>query len=60
MFSFVYAWIGFSAVYNYLKNQYEEKEGKDYPTKLNLTTVTVMLLVLFIVFAAGFGLLLFN
>lgn len=60
MFSFIYAWIGFRAVYNYLKEQYEEKEGKDYPTKLNLTTVTIMSLVLFIVFAAGFGLLLFN
>ncbi|GAA0353315.1 hypothetical protein GCM10008932_02930 [Alkalibacterium iburiense] len=60
MFSFIFAWIGFKAIYDYLKEQFKDDDDKSYPTTLNLTTVTVISVVLFVVFAAGFGLLLIN
>lgn len=60
MFSFIYAWIGFKAVYDYLKANLTDTKEINYPSKLNLTTVTVISFVLFLVFAAGFVMLLVN
>ncbi|GEK89140.1 protein of unknown function [Alkalibacterium putridalgicola] len=60
MFSFIYAWIGYKAVYDYLKGYFSDTTERNYPSTLNLTTVTIISVVLLIVFAAGFVLLLFN
>lgn len=56
---FVYAWIGFKSVYDYLKNTSIGERSKEYPYTINLLTVTVMSVVLFIVFVIAFAFLLF-
>lgn len=55
---FVYAWLGFKAVFDYLRKSFIDNEGK-YPFTMNLVTVTLISVVLFVVFVIGFGLLLF-
>lgn len=60
MLSFIYAWIGFKAIYDYLQENFSEMTDNNYPSRLNLTTVTITSVVLVLVFAAGFGLLLFS
>lgn len=60
MLAFIYAWIAFKAVYDYLQEYVSDDTEMNYPSKLNLTTVTITSVVLVVVFAAGFGLLLFN
>lgn len=56
---FVYAWFGFKAVFDYLKNTFGEDEEKDYPLAMNLTTVTILSVALFVIFLFGFGMLIF-
>jgi len=58
LLSFVYAWVGFRAVFNYLKKDYNGDE-KNYPFTMNMTTVTIISVMLFIVFVVGYGMLLF-
>lgn len=60
MFAFIYAWIGFKVVYDYLNKQFPEKTDTRYPSHLNLITVTIISVVLLLVFGAGFILLLIN
>lgn len=60
LLSFIYAWIAFKAVYDYLKKHVADDSGMNYPSTLNLTTVTMTSVLLILVFSAGFGLLLFN
>lgn len=55
---FVYAWIGFKSVYDYLKNN-SRSTHKNYPFKINLITVTILSTLLFVIFVIGYGLLLF-
>lgn len=55
---FVYAWIGFKSVYDFLKENSQSKHDK-YPFKINLITVTILSTLLFIIFVVGYGLLLF-
>lgn len=56
---FVYAWVGFKAVYDYLKKISIGESGKEYPVTMNLLTVTIMSVVLFIIFVVAFAFLLF-
>lgn len=56
---FIYAWIGYKSVFDYIKNSFEDNEMKNYPFRMNLLTVSILSIVLFIVFVAGFGMLLF-
>lgn len=56
---FVYAWFGFKAVFDYLKRTFGDDEEKDYPFTMNLTTVTILSVVLFVIFLFGFGMLIF-
>lgn len=56
---FVYAWIGFKSVYDYLKKTFIGESDKKYPFTMNLLTVTVMSVVLFIVFVVAFAFLFF-
>ncbi|MER2064241.1 MAG: DUF202 domain-containing protein [Alkalibacterium sp.] len=59
LLSFVYAWFGFKAVFDYLKEHYNGTE-KDYPFTMNLTTVTIISVMLFVIFVIGYGMLLFD
>lgn len=59
MMCFVYAWFGFKAVYDYLKKISIGESNKGYPVVMNLLTVTIMSVVLFIVFVVAFAFLLF-
>lgn len=59
LLSFVYAWFGFKSVYDYLKESMEEEDASKYPFTMNLTTVTIISVVLFVVFVIGFWMLLF-
>lgn len=56
---FVYAWLGYKSVYDYIKKSFLDNDMKNYPFKMNLVTVSVLSVVLFIVFLVGFGMLLF-
>lgn len=56
---FIYAWIGYKSVFDYIKNSFVDNEMKNYLFRMNLLTVSILLIVLFIVFVAGFGMLLF-
>lgn len=56
---FIYAWIGFKSVYDYLKKTSIGESGKEYPFTMNLVTVTILSVVLFIIFVVAFGMLLF-
>lgn len=56
---FIYAWIGYKSVFDYIKNSFVDNEMKNYLFRINLLTVSILLIVLFIVFVAGFGMLLF-
>ncbi|MFO8069505.1 MAG: DUF202 domain-containing protein [Alkalibacterium sp.] len=55
---FVYAWIGFKSVYDFLKEN-SRSAHRNYPFKMNLITVTILSTLLFIIFVVGYGLLLF-
>lgn len=56
---FVYAWLGYKSVYDYIKESFLDNDMKNYPFTMNLLPVSVLSVVLFIVFVAGFGMLLF-
>ncbi len=56
---FVYAWFGFKSVFDYLRNTLGAEDASKYPFTMNLTTVTIISVVLFIIFVVGFWLLLF-
>jgi len=56
---FVYAWFGFKAVFDYLRENFPNRDEKTYPFTMNLTTVTILSFVLFLVFVLGFGMLIF-
>lgn len=56
---FVYAWLGYKSVYDYIKKSFLDNDMKNYPFKMNLVTVSVLSVVLFTVFLVGFGMLLF-
>lgn len=56
---FVYAWLGFKSVYDYLKKNSAAKNSEDYPFTMNLVTVTILSVVLFIIFVVAFALLIF-
>lgn len=56
---FVYAWFGFKSVYDYLTKTMAEEDANEYPFTMNLTTVTIISVALFIIFIIGFGMLLF-
>lgn len=56
---FVYAWFGFKSVYDYLIKNMAEEDANEYPFTMNLTTVTIISVALFIIFIIGFGMLLF-
>lgn len=56
---FVYAWFGYKSVFDYLKRNMDAQDAKEYPFTMNITTVTIVSVVLFIVFVIGFSLLLF-
>lgn len=56
---FVYAWIGFKSVYDHLKEISIKEGDEEYPTAMNLITVTIMSVVLFIIFVVAFSFLLF-
>lgn len=56
---FVYAWFGFKAVFEYLKRTSKTGEKKEYPFTMNLVTVTVLSVALFVIFVAGFAMLIF-
>lgn len=56
---FVYAWLGYKSVYDYIKKSFLDNDMKNYPFKMNLVTVSVLSVVLFIVFLVGFSMLLF-
>lgn len=56
---FVYAWFGFKSVFAYLRKNMDEQDASEYPFTMNLTTVTIISVVLFIVFVIGFWTLLF-
>lgn len=56
---FVYAWFGFKSVYDYLTKNMAEEDANEYPFTMNLTTVTIISVALFIIFIIGFGMLLF-
>jgi len=55
---FVYAWLGFKSVYDYLQATFDD-EDNTYPFTMNLTTVTILSVVLFVVFVIAFATLLF-
>ena len=56
---FVYAWFGFKSVFDYLRKNMDEQDASEYPFTMNLTAVTIISVVLFIVFVIGFWTLLF-
>lgn len=56
---FVYAWFGFKSVFDYLRKNMDEQDASEYPFTMNLTTVTIISVVLFIIFVIGFWMLLF-
>lgn len=56
---FVYAWFGFKSVFDYLRKNMDEQDAGEYPFTMNLTTVTIISVVLFTVFVIGFWTLLF-
>ena len=56
---FVYAWFGFKSVFDYLRKNMNEQDASEYPFTMNLTAVTIISVVLFIVFVIGFWTLLF-
>lgn len=55
---FVYAWIGFKSVYDFLI-KFSTKTNTEKPSHMNLITVTLLSTILFIIFVIGYGLLLF-
>ncbi len=55
---FVYAWFGFKSVFDYLRKNMDDQDASEYPFTMNLTTVTIISVVLFVVFVIGFGTLL--
>ncbi len=55
---FIYAWLGFKRVYDYLKYTFGDENEKD-PFTMNLITVTILSATLFGIFVLGFGMLLF-
>lgn len=59
LLSFVYAWFGFKSVYDYLKETMDVEDASKYPFTMNLTTVSIISVVLFIIFVIGFWMLLF-
>jgi uncharacterized membrane protein YidH (DUF202 family) len=56
---FIYAWLGFKRVYDYLKYTFGDDEDKNHPFTMNLITVTILSVTLFGIFVLGFGMLLF-
>ena len=58
MISFIYAWVSYKAIYDYLKGQLAKAVKRNYPSNLNLITVTITSSVLVLVFAIGFVFLL--
>lgn len=56
---FVYAWLGFKSVFDFLKKNLERKDADDYPFTMNLVTVTILSVALIIIFVIGFWMLLF-
>ncbi|WP_277630493.1 DUF202 domain-containing protein [Atopococcus tabaci] len=54
---FVYAWFGFKAVFDYLRESSVLQGEKEYPFTMNLTTVTILSVTLFIIFVVAFGLI---
>lgn len=59
LLSFVYAWFGFKSVYDYLKKTMDEEDASEYPFTMNLTTVSIISAVLFVIFVVAFWMLLF-
>jgi len=56
---FIFGWIGFRSVYNYLRKAFEDAEEKKYPFKTNFAVVSILSIALVVVFIFGFGILLF-
>lgn len=56
---FVYAWFGFKSVFDYLKKISIASNEKEQPFTMNLITVTIMSVVLFIIFVIAFAMLIF-
>lgn len=56
---FVYAWVGYKAVFDYIKKSFIDNDIKDYPFRMNFFTVSILSIVLFILFLVGFIMLLF-
>lgn len=56
---FVYAWFGFKSVFDYLRENMDKEDANKYPFTMNLTTVTILSVALFVIFVIGFGMLLF-
>lgn len=60
MISFIYAWISYKAIYDYLKGDLADAVERNYPSNLNLITVTITSTTLVLVFIIGFVFLLMN
>ncbi|MGP6139511.1 YidH family protein [Jeotgalibaca sp. A127] len=56
---FVYAWISYKAVFDYVKHTFLDSDKEIYPTKMNLITVTVLSGMLLVIFVLAFSMLLF-
>lgn len=56
---FVYAWISYKAVFDYVKHTFFDNDKEIYPTKMNLITVSVLSGVLLVIFILAFSMLLF-
>lgn len=56
---FVFAWIDFKAVFDYIKRASESPDEKKYPFTMNLITVTILSASLCVIFVAAFAMLLF-
>jgi len=56
---FIFGWVGFKNVYDYLEEIVEEDREKDYPFETNFTVITILSVALIVVFVFGFGTLLF-
>lgn len=59
MLAFVYAWLGYKAVYDYLRQTMVTKTDKKQPFTMNLTIVTILTLALLIICIFGFWIMLF-
>lgn len=56
---FVYGWISYKAIFDYVKETDQGDKEKSYPTIMNLITVTALSGMLLLIFIVAFALLLF-